>query len=124
MRNNCIINYLHRQSVFFRYLILLTLFAYQPSLSASHTVKEPMPSGIKATAFYSEGEAGKPAILLLLGFLQTRNYLTVNSLSTSLADEGFTILAPTLTLGISNRKRSLPCDAVQRRYDQPRRGPP
>lgn len=63
-------------------------------------------------ADYRLGKPGKPAVLLLHGFLQTRNFPTVASATESLHSAGNTILAPTLSLGISRRNKSLACEAV------------
>ena len=67
---------------------------------------------ITATADYHPGRADRPAILLLHGFLQTRDFGIIKSIADTLADEGYTVLSPTLSLGISNRKRSLDCEAL------------
>jgi len=69
-------------------------------------------NNIIATAEYSKGERDKPAVILLHGFLQTHHFQTVNRLGSYLADEGYTVLAPTLTLGVSQRKKSLSCEAI------------
>jgi pimeloyl-ACP methyl ester carboxylesterase len=70
------------------------------------------PSNIIARAQFMAGEAKKPAILLLHGFLQTHNFFTVSRLASSLAGEGYNVLSPTLSLGIDKRKKSLPCEAI------------
>lgn len=69
--------------------------------------------GLVAQADCWPGEADKAALLLLHGFLQTRDFPTIRRLAESLADEGFNVLAPSLTLGISRRKQSLSCDALR-----------
>ncbi len=71
-----------------------------------------LPSGLVATAAYRQGAEGRPAALVIHGFLQTRHYLTVSSLFTALSDAGYTVLAPTLSLGIDQRRESLPCEAI------------
>ena len=71
-----------------------------------------LPSGYVATAKYQTGAAGKPAVLVLHGFLSTRDFLTVSSLTNALADAGFTVLAPNLTLGVNLRAVSLACEAI------------
>lgn len=73
-----------------------------------------MRPGVTATADYVAGDRAKPAVLLLHGFLQTREFPTVVALARSLQDAGYTTLAPTLSLGIPDRKQSLPCEAVHR----------
>ena len=76
------------------------------------TVRERMPSGLTAVADYRPGAAGKPAVLVLHGFLSTHHFATVRNIVETLADNGNPVLAPTLTLGIDARETSLPCDAI------------
>ena len=64
------------------------------------------------TAEFHSGEPGSPAVLIVHGFLQTRNYLTVSTIAESAAEAGYTVLTPTLSLGVSERKKSLQCDAI------------
>lgn len=71
-----------------------------------------LPSGYVASAKYQPGATGKPAIVVLHGFLSTRDFLTVSSLSNALADVGYTVLAPNLTLGVNLRAVSLACEAI------------
>ncbi len=78
----------------------------------AEVIKATLPNKLHVTSLYHQGEQKRPAVLLVHGFLQTRNYQTVNSLSNSLADDGFTVLAPTLSLGVSLRQRSLACEAI------------
>ena len=68
--------------------------------------------GLWGQADYFEGRAGAPALLLLHGFLQTSTFSTVRRLAEGLAEEGLTVLVPTLSLGVSRRQGALPCDAV------------
>lgn len=65
-----------------------------------------------ATAEFHQGDAAKPAILILHGFLQTREFGIVKAIADALIDNGYSVLSPTLSLGISNRKRSLDCEAL------------
>lgn len=71
-----------------------------------------LPSGLGVSADYSAASTKRPAVLLLHGFLQTRGFSTVVSMKNALTDSGFTTLVPTLSLGINNRKSSLPCSAI------------
>ena len=64
------------------------------------------------TAEFRSGESGSPAVLIVHGFLQTRNYLTVSTIAESAAEAGYTVLTPTLSLGVSERKKSLQCEAI------------
>ncbi|MHB1143983.1 MAG: alpha/beta hydrolase [Thiobacillus sp.] len=73
-----------------------------------------MRRGIPANAEYLTGERNKPAVLLLHGFLQTREFSTVTTLARGLHDEGYTVLSPTLSLNIPGRKQSLACEAIHK----------
>lgn len=74
-------------------------------------VAQTLPDGTVVTAAYQAGDRG-PAVVILHGFLQTRDYLTVRALGASLSDAGYTVLAPTLSLGVDRRDASLACEAV------------
>ncbi|MDT3708259.1 MAG: alpha/beta fold hydrolase [Thiobacillus sp.] len=71
-----------------------------------------LPSGKIVSADFRVGNSGQSAVLILHGFLQTSEFPTVASMSDALSAAGYTVLAPTLSLGISRRNRSLPCEAV------------
>ena len=68
--------------------------------------------GVVAEADYWPGEADMPAVLILHGFLQTSEFPTVRRLAESLAQEGFSVLTPSLTLGLNRRRQSLACEAI------------
>ena len=72
----------------------------------------PVPGGHRASADYNPGQPGKLAVLVLHGFLSTRDFLTVSNLASALADSGYTVLAPNLTLGVNLRVVGLPCEAI------------
>jgi pimeloyl-ACP methyl ester carboxylesterase len=76
------------------------------------TVEAKLPTGIIATADFRAGQPSRPAVLLLHGFLQTRHAPPMSSLANALADQGYTVLTPSLTLGINRRAKSLACEAV------------
>ena len=69
-------------------------------------------TGNEIVADYLAGTTDTNPILLLHGFLQTNEFSTVSRLATALNDSGYTVLNPTLSLGISNRKQSLACEAI------------
>jgi pimeloyl-ACP methyl ester carboxylesterase len=71
-----------------------------------------LPKGLTATAEYRPGKASSPAALILHGFLQTRNSITLATLANSASDAGYAVLMPTLSLGVGERKQSLQCDAI------------
>ena len=91
---------------------LLSLLLLLPEAPYAGQVGMPLPSGVEATAAYHRGESGRPAILILHGFLQTRDFPTVQRLAETLAEDGYTVLAPTLSLGIDRRRQSLACEAI------------
>lgn len=91
---------------FFLLLGLLPLSAHATLITLE------MRPNLSATADYQSGAPDKPAILILHGFLQTREFATVATLARGLADAGYSVLTPTLTLGIPARKQSLACEAV------------
>ena len=77
------------------------------------TVVQKMPTlSLTAEANYMAGEQGKPAVLILHGFLTTNQFHTITSIANFLQSEGFTTLAPTLTLNISQRRNLLKCNSL------------
>lgn len=94
--------------------ILLCLLTMLPALAHAVIVQQEMRPGIPANAEYAAGERDKPAVLLLHGFLQTRDFHTVATLAGGLHDAGYTVLTPTLSLNIPNRAQSLACEAAHR----------
>ncbi|MFN3594509.1 MAG: alpha/beta hydrolase [Thiobacillaceae bacterium] len=68
--------------------------------------------GLTAHAEYRPGAEDKPAVLILHGFLQTHNFPTVHNLADGLASAGYSVLTPTLTLGVTHRRQSLSCEAI------------
>ncbi len=95
---------------------LFLLLALSVSLAietvAAETVKTRLSSGLFGLAQYLPGDEGKPAVLILHGFLSSYNFNTVLGIGEMLAENGFTVLAPNLTLGIQARKSSLACEAI------------
>ncbi len=78
----------------------------------AETVRLEMPGNLVATAELMSGEADKPLLLFVHAFLQTRDFPTGKRLAESLNEEGYPTLSPTLTLGISERRSSLPCESL------------
>ncbi len=95
-------------------LAALTCLLISPPLFANHgtVVEARLPSGKTAGADYHAGKKDRPAVLILHGFLQTRAFPTIASTMEALSEAGYTVMAPTLSLGISGRNKSLPCEAV------------
>jgi len=95
------------------YLLCLLIWVF-PVAAQAELVQQLMRPGIPASAEYLVGVRSKPAVLLLHGFLQTRDFSTVASLARGLHDAGYTVLSPTLSLNIPDRKQSLACEAVHK----------
>ncbi|MBW8371090.1 MAG: alpha/beta hydrolase [Thiobacillus sp.] len=95
------------------YLLCLLISAF-PAAAHAVIAQQEMRPGIGASAEYLVGERSKPAVLLVHGFLQTREFSTVATLARGLHDSGYTVLAPTLSLNVPNRSQSLACEAVHK----------
>ena len=96
-------------------LILLGLVLILPGTYAhADRIENRLASGIVLSAEFEAGNPRQPAIFLLHGFLQTHEFPTVKRLADSLTTAGYTTLSPTLSLGISRRAKSLPCEAAHR----------
>lgn len=93
-------------------LALLVTVLPMPADAGSARMQLDMAPGIVAEAEYWPGEADRPVVLIVHGFLQTREFPTVRRLAEALAAEGFSVLAPSLTLGLDRRRRSLACEAL------------
>ena len=92
-------------------LFLVTLYTCSNTLCAE-TVSIKISQDITSVAEYRTGEPDKPLLVFVHGFLQTRTFSTVNRLLNSLHDSGYPVLAPTLSLGVSNRAQALPCESI------------
>jgi esterase/lipase len=80
--------------------------------SSEKIISAKLEDGKIVTAEYRPAAADSPAVLVMHGFLQTRNYLTVTNIAESASEAGYAVLLPTLSLGVSERKKSLQCDAI------------
>jgi len=93
--------------------VLAFLLSSLPSFAnQAGVVEAKLPSGKVASADFHAGKKGLPAVLVLHGFLQTRTFPTIASTMNALSTAGYTVVAPTLSLGISRRNKSLPCEAI------------
>lgn len=94
-----------------RFFLLLIMCCFSlPTHPAP--VELTLPNGLVAKAEYREGDPDKPAVLMLHGFLQTHEFPTIHRLIEGIADSGRSVLAPTLTLGVTHRKQSMACEAI------------
>lgn len=90
--------------------LMLSLFC---AASPAQEITIPLSDGNQALADYRPGDADKPVIFIMHGLLQTSRFSTVQLIADELADNGYTVLAPTLTLNIDQRRNSLTCNAIQ-----------
>jgi pimeloyl-ACP methyl ester carboxylesterase len=82
-----------------------------PGLAAEIT--ETLPNGMRVTADYRPAVVDAPSLLILHGFLATSGFPAVQSLMAEFSAKGYSVLAPTLSLGVSKRRAGLACDAIQ-----------
>lgn len=94
-----------------RILAFLAMLLFVPTLAAE-TVEARLPGGMVASAEFRAGQPARPAVLLLHGFLQTRQAMPLSALADTLSGQGYTTLSPTLSLGINRRSKSLACEAA------------
>lgn len=90
--------------------VLLTLLF--SSATSAINITLPVNERIIATAQYEAGESDKPLLIFIHGFLQTNEFSTVKRLFDAFYENGFSVLAPNLSLGISNRAKSLSCESI------------
>jgi len=100
------------QILLMRISLFCLLLALVPVSTHAAIIRLEMRPGIDASAEYLAGQRNKPAALLLHGFLQTREFPTVDTLARGLQDAGYPVLTPTLSLDIPSRAQSLACEAV------------
>jgi len=95
------------------FVYLMGFLLINTSLRAEEIVELALnDSKSRILAAYEVGDVDKVAIILLHGFLQTREFGTVKQLAESLSFEGYTVLRPTLSLGVDRRKGSLRCSSI------------
>jgi esterase/lipase len=95
-----------------RHIATALLSSFVMTFAQAEIVTLTLPDKPAARAEYLAGKPDKPAVLILHGFLQTHEFPTVQRLGEGLHGEGYTVLAPTLSLGVPHRKQSLPCEAI------------
>ena len=94
-------------------IAMMVLWLGIAGLARAETVAITVADRINATAdYHHSADPERPAVLLIHGFLQTRYATTIPGLKDSLTAAGYSVLTPTLSLGIDQRRRSLACEAV------------
>lgn len=94
--------------------LLALSFIWLSSTVYAEIIENRLATGTVLSADFHPGQPQLPAVILLHGFLQTRDFPTVSRLAEGLSGAGYTTLAPTLSLGISRRAKSLACEAAHR----------
>lgn len=94
----------------FEFIVLISFFV--PALVVAEIVQMRNHDGSIISAEYLAGDNGAKPILILHGFLQTNKFPTVSRLATALNESGYSVLTPTLSLGINKRNKSLACEAI------------
>ena len=91
---------------------LVALICALPIWSVAKDISERLPSGLIAHGDFRPGSGALPAVLVLHGFMTTQNFTTIQTIVNELDERGYTVLAPTLTLGIDERRGGLSCGAI------------
>lgn len=77
-------------------------------------VRANLPSGLGVSADYRAGDTSRPALMVLHGFLQTNEFQATRNIIEGLAGLGYAVLSPNLSLGVADRRKSLPCQALHK----------
>ena len=88
-------------------LTMTLMLSLAPNLKAANVTHSIDTLNLKAKAEYLQGSKEKPAILILHGFLTTNKFHTVVSMAKGIHEEGYNVLAPTLSLDINKRQNSI-----------------
>ena len=103
---------MNTKTLSFTKFFLFSIVLLNASTSFAESIRLTTTSDKEVIAAYLQGENDSNPVLILHGFLQTKEFSTVDMLATALNDSDYTVLSPTLSLGINNRKQSLSCEAV------------
>ena len=97
-----------------RALTAALLFGALLTATGAHSefITQKQSNGVNATAQWLAGDEEQKVVLILHGFLQTRDFFTVRRLGDALNELGYNVLLPSLSLGIDNRQQSLACEAI------------
>jgi pimeloyl-ACP methyl ester carboxylesterase len=83
-----------------------------PGPALTEIIHQQMGNAITINAEYLNSKGSGSPILILHGFLQTRDFFTVRRIGNALQEAGHRVLLPNLSLGINGRKQSLACEAI------------
>lgn len=83
------------------------------SIVNAEEVSQPIEGqNFSAQATYLKGDISKPVVVILHGFLTTNKFHTVTTMAEGIHSEGYSVLAPTLTLNINKRNSSIKCGSI------------
>ncbi|MBI3778928.1 MAG: alpha/beta fold hydrolase [Gammaproteobacteria bacterium] len=91
-------------------LVVLMLFGISAP-GRAETLRLQSPDGKYLNAEYHRGDTRRPALLVLHGFLQTNEFHTTQGLISNFSMLGYTVIGPNFSLGISDRRQSMQCQA-------------
>lgn len=95
-------------------LMLIAVLACSMLPAYADNVSATLPSGVVVNADYRPRNPDLPVLVVLHGFLQTDEFQATHNIIEGLAGLGYTVLGPNLSLGISNRRKSLACEALHK----------
>ncbi len=84
------------------FVVLILFGAHTTGFAESLRLRSP--DGKSLNAEYLRGDARRPAIVVLHGFLQTHEFLATQSIINSLSALGYTVIGPNLSLGVPDRR--------------------
>ncbi|MES9818209.1 MAG: alpha/beta fold hydrolase [Candidatus Thiodiazotropha sp.] len=93
-------------------LLAVLAFPLLSGIARSEIIHLQTDRGLTINAEYLDTTSSASPILILHGFLQTRDFFTVRRIGYALHEAGYKVLLPNLSLGIDNRQQSLACEAV------------
>lgn len=95
-------------------ILLIFIICISATVAQAERVSIKLPHSVVVNAQYIPGNSAQPALLVLHGFLQTNEFLATKNITEGLSEMGYSVLSPSLSLGISNRRKSLSCEAVHK----------
>ena len=95
-------------------LLVAGLCAIASPFAQAEKVSATLPSGVVINADYMPGDPAQPALLVVHGFLQTREFQATKNIIDGLSDMGYEVLGPSLSLGVESRRKSLSCEAMHK----------
>ncbi len=101
---------LYKQLLNMGFSVLIMCLLSQKGVA--ETVKLTLPGTKVVTATWHNGHINQPLIIVMHGFLQTRTFRATSNIIEALTSQGYAILGPNLSLGISNRQQSMQCQAA------------